>query len=37
MIDEYNNLDIITWMFPTLFPFGIGVTKMNNKPICKLI
>jgi hypothetical protein len=20
-------------MFPTLFPFGIGVPKMNNKPI----
>jgi len=20
-------------MFPTLFPFGIGVPKMNNKPM----
>jgi len=20
-------------MFPTLFPFGIGVPEMNNKPI----
>ncbi len=33
MINEYNKLDIITCMFPTLFPFGIGVPKMNNKPI----
>jgi hypothetical protein len=33
MINEYNNSDLITCMFPTLFPFGIGVSKMNNKPI----
>jgi hypothetical protein len=33
MINEYNNLDIITCMFPTLFPLGIGVPEMNNEPI----
>jgi hypothetical protein len=33
MINEYNNPYLIAWMFPTLFPFGIGVPKMNNKPI----
>jgi hypothetical protein len=33
MINEYNNSDLIACMFPTLFPFGIGVLEMNNKPI----
>ncbi len=33
MINEYNNPDLIACMFPVLFPFRIGVPKMNNKPI----
>jgi hypothetical protein len=33
MINEYNNLDLIACMFSTLFPFGVGVPKMNNRPI----
>jgi hypothetical protein len=33
MINEYNNPNLIACTFPTLFPFGIGVLKMNNKPI----
>ncbi len=33
MINKYNNPNLIACMFPTLFPFGIGVLKMNNKPI----
>jgi hypothetical protein len=33
MINEYNNPDLITCMFSTLFPFGIGVPEMNNIPI----
>jgi len=32
MINEYNNPNLITCMFSTLFPFGIGVSKMNNIP-----
>jgi hypothetical protein len=33
MINEYNNPDLITCMFPTLFPFKICVLEMNNKPL----
>jgi hypothetical protein len=33
MINEYNNPNIITCMFPTLFSFRIHVLEMNNKPI----
>ncbi len=33
MINEHNNLDLVACMFPTLFPFEIGVFEMNNKPI----
>jgi hypothetical protein len=32
MINEYNNPDSITCMFPTFFPFKIGVPKMNTNP-----
>jgi len=32
MINEHNNPNLITCMFSTLFPFGIGVPKMNNIP-----
>jgi hypothetical protein len=33
MINKYNNPNLITYMFSTLFPFGISVHEMNNKPI----
>jgi hypothetical protein len=33
MINEYNNVNLITCMFPTLFLFGIGVLEMNNRHI----
>jgi len=33
MINEYNNPNLITCMFPTLFSFRIHVLEMNNKPI----
>jgi hypothetical protein len=33
MINEYNNPNLIACMFPTLFPFKIGVPKMNNRLI----
>ncbi len=33
MINEYNNPNLISCMFPTLFPFGIGVPKMANKVV----
>jgi hypothetical protein len=33
MINEYNNPNSKTCMFPILFPFGISVPKMNNIPI----
>jgi hypothetical protein len=33
MINEYNNPYLIACTFPTLFPFKIGVPKMNNIPI----
>jgi hypothetical protein len=33
MINEYNNPNLIACMFPTIFPFGICVPEMNNKPI----
>ncbi len=33
MINEYNNPNLIACMFPILFPFGIDVPKMNNRPI----
>jgi hypothetical protein len=32
MINEYNNPNLIACLFPTLFPFGISVPKMNNRP-----
>ncbi len=32
MINEYNNPNLIACTFPTLFSFGIGVLKMNNRP-----
>ncbi len=33
MINEYNNPNLIVWMFSTLFPFGMGILEMNNRPI----
>jgi len=32
---SYNHHSVMVneCMFPTLFPFGIGVPKMNNKPM----
>ncbi len=33
MINEYNNPNLMAYMFPTLFPFRIGAPKMNNKPV----
>ncbi len=33
MINEYNNPNLIVWMFFTLFPFGMGILEMNNKSI----
>jgi hypothetical protein len=33
MINEYNNPNLISCMFPTLFPFEIGVPKMVNKVV----
>ncbi len=33
MINEYNNPNLISCMFPTLFPFGIGVPQMANRVV----
>ncbi len=33
MINEYNNPNLIACMFPTSFPFKIGVLERNNIPI----
>jgi hypothetical protein len=33
MINEYNILNLISCMFPTLFPFGIGVPEMANRVV----
>jgi hypothetical protein len=33
MINEYNNSNLISCMFPTLSPFGIGVLKMANRVV----
>jgi hypothetical protein len=33
MINEYHNPNLISWMFPTLFPFGISVPQMANKVV----
>jgi len=33
MINEYNNPNLISCMFLTLFPFKIGVPEMANKDI----
>ncbi len=33
MINEYNNPNLISCMFPTLFPFGIGVLEMANRVV----
>jgi hypothetical protein len=33
MINEYNNPNLISCMFPTLFPFGIGVAQMANRVV----
>jgi hypothetical protein len=30
-IDEYNNPNLISCMFPTLFPFGLGIPQMANR------
>jgi hypothetical protein len=30
---KYNNPNLIACMFLALFPFGIDVPKMNNKPM----
>jgi hypothetical protein len=32
-INEYNNPSLISCMLHNLFPFGIGVPKMVNRPI----
>jgi hypothetical protein len=33
IINEYNNPTLLSCMFPSLFPFGINVPEMTNKPI----
>ncbi len=33
MINEYNNLNLNSCMFPTLFSFGIDVLKMANRVV----
>ncbi len=33
MNNEYNNPNLIVCMFLALFPFGIDVPKMNNRPM----
>jgi hypothetical protein len=33
LINEYNSPHLTTYIFPTLFPVGIGCPKMNNIPI----
>ncbi len=33
MTNAYNNPNLISCMFPTLFPFGIGVAQMANKVV----
>jgi hypothetical protein len=33
MINEYNNPNLISCMFLTLFPFEIGVPEMANRVI----
>jgi hypothetical protein len=33
MINEYNNPNLISCMFSTLFPFGIGVPQMANRVV----
>ncbi len=30
---KYNNPNLISCMFPTLFPFGIGVSQMANRVV----
>jgi len=31
MINEHNNPILLSCMFPSLFPFGIGISKMTNR------
>jgi hypothetical protein len=31
MVNVYNNPSLISCMFPSLLPFGIGVSKMENR------
>jgi hypothetical protein len=31
MINEYNNPTLISFIFPSLFFFGIGVIEMTNR------
>jgi hypothetical protein len=33
MINEYNNQTLLSCMFLNLFPFGINIPKMPNRPI----
>jgi len=33
MINEYNNLNLISCMFPTLFPFRMCVPEIANKVV----
>ena len=32
-INEYNNPHLITYMFPTLFPYGIGASETKHRAI----
>jgi hypothetical protein len=36
-MNEYYNPNLISCMFPTLFPFGIGVHEMANKVVKVLV
>jgi hypothetical protein len=33
MMNEYNNATLLSCMFSNLFPFGINILEMSNRPI----
>jgi hypothetical protein len=33
MMNEYNNSTLLSCMFSNLFPFGINILEMSNRPI----